>query len=433
MTPMFNVIYIGFGPATIFSILKFPSKNILVIEKGKSLKNRDLKEVISGSGGAGAFSDSKLVANPVVGGGINDVCRIPDKLFYRLSDEILSYYNYYSKGCFEKFEWMPEDPYKINSKKLKLLKSKVCHIGTDRSKRVFQNIEEQIQTICPINFEEEVEQIIPNTFSYKPEKYFTVITNKGIYQTKNVVLAVGKRSNLVENLKTQLKLSSNSNKIQLGVRVEVYGDSLKELVDKFYDFKLVMRSRLGRWRTFCVNSGSAHVVIEKGEGFVSANGHAYADKKSNGLTNFGIMGELILGWSRGKQIELMKKVNGGTDKLLAQNISDFEVGFTSKKLENKSSLGTSQYRLDNLWNYYPRLVCIELLDFITELKKNYKLSGHIFAPEIKLTNSLIKMDNNFQIYPGIYLAGDCSGYTRSIVQSGISGMAVGQAVYNEED
>ena len=60
---------------TIFSILKYPPKNALIIEKGKSLKNRDPKEVIFGSGGAGAFSDSKLVANPMVGGDINNICK----------------------------------------------------------------------------------------------------------------------------------------------------------------------------------------------------------------------------------------------------------------------------------------------------------------------------------------------------------------------
>jgi uncharacterized FAD-dependent dehydrogenase len=421
----YDVLYIGFGPATIFSLLKFPQQNAIVLEKGKCLKDRNPKEVIFGSGGAGAFSDSKLVANPVVGGDINNVCPITDVAFYELADQILSFYNEFFHGV-GVFEWIPEDPYQVKSDKLKLLKSKVSHIGTDRSKIVFQNIEKYIkEEICPIHFEEEVTSILDIATS--TEKVFVVKTNEAHYLAKKVVIGVGKRSSLVTDLVDQFSLESVNNLVQLGVRLECPNIYMKELVDKFYDFKVVMNSKLGRWRTFCVNSGAAHVAVEKCAEFVSANGHSYSNKENTGLTNFGLMGELKLDLSREQQIELVKKTNIN-GKLLAQNIDDFGFRVSSTKLNHTTTVPEQDYLLGNLCDYYPKEVIDELEDFIVELKLTFGLDGHFFAPEIKITNPLVKMSNKFEIHPNIFLIGDCSGYSRSIIQSGIIGMVVGEHI-----
>jgi len=431
MSKTYDVIFVGFGPATIFSLLKFPQKNCLVIEKGKSLNTRDNKEVLFGSGGAGAFSDSKLVNNPIVGGDIKNIVNISDEEFYSLADDILNYYNHFNGNNTLRngpnWSWIPEDNYEIPSDKLKLLKSKVSHVGTDNSKRVFQSIEEHLKENHQINFEEEVIEIKPfsEVHAYnKREQFFTIITNKGKYETKRVIIGVGKRSNLVENLKTELNLQSQNNLVQMGIRVECPNIYFKELISKFYDFKIVMKTPLGRWRTFCCCGKKAYVTVEKCKEFISCNGAAV--EGDNGLINFGIMGELNLNWGTRKQIEVMQKVNNGTNKLLAQNIYDFIRGERSNELNFTTSLNSEDYRLDNIWKYYPVNVLTELRTFIEEIHKIEKFNGHFFAPEIKITNPLIKMSDKFEIYPGVHLIGDCSGYSRSIVQSGIIGMLVGK-------
>lgn len=427
-----NVIYIGAGPATVFSVLKYPIKDSLIIEKGKSLKNRDPKEVIFGFGGAGAYSDSKLVSNPTVGGDINNVCPISDVLFNQLADEILEYYTKYynyspdgvGRSGWLEFEWLPEDPYQIKSDKLKLLKSRVSHVGTDRSKEVFQNIEHYISTkVCPIHFEEEVTDILE--LETREGRFFVIKTNKERYLTKRVVIGVGKRSSLVTDFVEQHDLEFTNNLVQLGVRFEGPNDQMEELVKKFYDFKVVMQSKLGRWRTFCCNAGAAYVAVEKSPEFVSANGHSYANKENTGLINFGLMGELKLDLTREQQIELVSKINKGERKLLAQTVNGFLTRSVSK-LEYKTTVPEEEYYLGNLWDYYPEEINNELADFIKELKKTFNLHGHFFGPEIKLTNPLIKMSSKFEIYPGVFVIGDCSGFSRSIVQAGIIGMVVGE-------
>jgi uncharacterized FAD-dependent dehydrogenase len=120
-------------------------------------------------------------------------------------------------------------------------------------------------------------------------------------------------------------------------------------------------------------------------------------------------------------------VNNG-EKLLAQNIQDFKFGAISNELNYKTTVDKEDYRLDNLWKYYPLEVIWELRDFIEELQKVENFDGHLFAPEVKITNPLIEMSDKFEIYPGIHLIGDCSGYSRSIVQAGIIGMVVGEYI-----
>ncbi len=417
----YQCLYIGFGPSVVFSILEHPIKDSLVIEKGASLKNRNPKELLSGAGGAGAFSDSKLVSNIMVGGDIGNIVNIPDEEFNKLADKILEKYNDFSDI---KFDWMPDDPYEIKSEKLKLLKSRVCHIGTDRSKEIFQKMETFIQKeICPIHFEEEVTDILE--LETKEGRFFVIKTNKERYLTKRVVIGVGKRSNLVTNFVNQYGLESTNNLVQLGVRFEGPNDQMEELVKKFYDFKVVMQSKLGRWRTFCCNAGAAYVAVEKSPEFVSANGHSYANKENTGLINFGLMGELKLDLTREQQIELVSKINKGERKLLAQTIEGF-LTRSIAKLEYKTTVPEEEYYLGNLWDYYPEEINNELKEFIEELQRVFGLHGHFYGPEVKLTNPLIKMSNKFEIYPDVFVIGDCSGYSRSIVQSGIIGMIVGE-------
>lgn len=80
----YDLIIVGAGPAGIFTaleLLKKSSLHILIVEKGKSIEKRMCPmttgkkclncptcDIISGWGGAGAFSDGKLNLSPDIGG-----------------------------------------------------------------------------------------------------------------------------------------------------------------------------------------------------------------------------------------------------------------------------------------------------------------------------------------------------------------------------
>ena len=81
----YDVIIIGAGPAGIFTALELTRKNnvsVLILEKGKEIEKRECLmrsknggcfhcspcAIISGWGGAGAFSDGKLNLSTEIGG-----------------------------------------------------------------------------------------------------------------------------------------------------------------------------------------------------------------------------------------------------------------------------------------------------------------------------------------------------------------------------
>ena len=76
MPNSYDVIIIGAGPSGMFAALELvksqPSLRIAMLEKGAIRKPGDWKSIISGWGGAGAFSDGKLTLSPLVGGHLLD-------------------------------------------------------------------------------------------------------------------------------------------------------------------------------------------------------------------------------------------------------------------------------------------------------------------------------------------------------------------------
>lgn len=419
MRKVYDVIYIGAGPATIFSVLSNPIPNSLIIEKGSSIHYRKREAITEGFAGSGCWSDSKLVANPSVGGNILKVANDIDFSYY--ADQVLTWYNKFYKG--DNFKWMLPDSYEFPSDKLKLLKSKVCHIGTDNSKDIFTKIEDYITSkVCNILFDTLVD------FIEKDGDEWLVYCNSKVYCAKNVVIATGTRDVLLQRLIDKYNFKTGKNNIQMGVRVEAEAEPFKDLIDKFYDFKLVMDLPHGRIRSFCVNAGAAYVAVERDKNYISANGHAYKNKLNNGLVNFGVMGELDLNYSKDHQMMIIRDINSASDKLLVQNIDDYLNNRASKRLDIETTVDYRDYRKDDFNLYYlPENLHKGLFDYFTELKKHINFKGHFFAPEIKLVSPKVKLDSKFRADANLYVIGDVA-ISRGIVQAGISGIIAGEEI-----
>ena len=90
-------------------------------------------------------------------------------------------------------------------------------------------------------------------------------------------------------------------------------------------------------RTFCTNSGCAHIVREKYKGYYSVNGHSMSrDKKPNNLVNFAMLKTIRLtqpvvsGQQFGKILgEMVMQLSGGS--VIMQRVGDFRLGQRSKK------------------------------------------------------------------------------------------------------
>ena len=83
----------------------------------------------------------------------------------------------------------------------------------------------------------------------------------------------------------------DSNRVDLGVRVELPAEIFSDLTDELYESKIVYRTEKYEdyVRTFCMNPKGA-VVNENTNGIVTVNGHSYEDPaKQTHNTNFALL------------------------------------------------------------------------------------------------------------------------------------------------
>lgn len=435
----YDICYIGAGPATIGSVLELIDKKytgrILIIEKGKSLHCRLPNEVVSGWAGAGCFSDAKLSSGMNVGG------YIPN-----LTEEKLNIYEQKVLDKFNKFsliplKWDETTDFDTLPSNLKWDKHKTLHVGSDRGREIFLDMENFIdsQSNIDIMFESEVldiDKLLNGKYSLKINNcnmnILTIATSK-------VVVATGQKNTLPSKLISKYNLGTTPRAIQLGVRVvDEINPDYEKIIKANYDFKFTQEKDWGdgvktKVRTFCCNSGNAHVCEEKNsEGFSCFNGHAYkTSDPSNHSVNYGIIceledniGDLGIGIldSKEKQIELMKKIN---NKFTWQ-IDNFDG-------DRVNPLRYLTDGFDHLKGYYPSYVLLALKEFVEELSKIIDISqARYLYPEVKLNDGkMIKLNNYESSEEGLYFIGDCYS-TRGIVKSMLSGIQLTEYLMEEE-
>src|SRR4030066_962098 len=300
----YDVIIIGAGPAGIFTALELTRKNnlsVLILEKGKKIEKRECLMrtksggcfhcspcgLLCGWGGAGAFSDGKLNLSTQIGGSLNQY----------FDEEKLSELIKYVDDLYI-FHGAPTEVYGTKEKRvqkfidaaikydLKLVPSKIRHLGSDRSIPFLKGIYEVLNEKIDIKLRTEVEQVI-----VRDKKAIGVKTAKGeeIF-AEYIILAPGRvGASWLEKEAKRLKLTTINNPVDIGVRVEVPATVLKELTDATYEAKLIYYSKKfdDQVSTFCVNP-YGEVVKEFNHGIATVNGHSYAEKKLEN-TNFAIL------------------------------------------------------------------------------------------------------------------------------------------------
>ena len=429
----FDLCYVGAGPATMFSVLHLIKNgykgNICIIEKGKSLKNRLPNEVCNGSFGAGTYSDSKISKSLNVGGTIPGQTQ---EELDKYGDLLLNYINkFLSDGL---LSWDKNIPYDTSPSNLKWESNECCHVGSDRGRETYYKIEKYLSSQKNITFYWEKEVI--EIFELARGKYQIItspIEDTPILISDNVIIATGQRGSLPNKLINQFNLTKENRMLQLGIRVEdTINDRYKEIIKANYDFKFNKTYRYPggievKVRTFCCNSGNAHVCAERpSEGYVAFNGHSYKKSDPNNNTvNYGIMCAVknLPGLeSKEDQIELMKEVN---------QLSRWkEDNFTT--IENKEPKSSKKLLdgLEHLRELYPDCVIDSIHEFVYQLNKIVDLSkAHYYYPEIKPSGTSPKVNyNNMETeQPGLYMIGDCHN-TNSIIKSAIEGFIFANSI-----
>ena len=300
----YDVIIVGAGPGGIFSAYELsrqtPQMKIAVFEAGHALSKRRCPidgekvkscigckscSIMSGFGGAGAFSDGKYNITNDFGGTLHkyigkkkalELMGYVDQINMRFGGQGTKLYS--TAGSKFKKECIQHD--------LHLLDASVRHLGTDINYQVLENLYDLLKTKVDFYFDSPVDTVQQWEGGYR-------ITCGGEgYTCKQCIISVGRSgSKWMEQVCRDLQIPTNSNRVDIGVRVELPAEVFSHLTDELYESKIVYRTQEygDKVRTFCMNPKGA-VVTENTNGIITVNGHSYEDPaKHTENTNFALL------------------------------------------------------------------------------------------------------------------------------------------------
>lgn len=452
----YDVIIIGSGPAGIFAAIELLRQSgdakILIIEKGKDLQHRicpmKMKNIscmtcpecalLSGWGGAGAFSDGKLTLSAEIGGFLNryiDVDTLQSLIAY--VDEI-----YISFGAPEKtYGENGSEIHKISKlaseNNLMLVPSRIRHIGTDQCGTVLRNIKESLNNHVEILFSAEAEGILR---SKKRAAGVKLKDGTKLY-SDYVILAPGREgSRWLEKETKRLSLTILQNPVDIGIRVEIPARVFENLTKITYEPKLIYQSKTfnDRVRTFCVNP-YGEVVKEYLKGIWTVNGHSYAHKKTDN-TNFALLVSTSFTEPFNEPILYGRYIAGLANLLgkgvLLQRLGDLRKGrrSTSERIsrgEVKPTLtDATAGDLSFVLPYRYITDILEMLDALDVIAPGVN-SEHtlLYGVEVKFYSMQIKLTGSLETeITNLFAVGDGAGVSRGLIQASVSGVIAAREI-----
>ena len=450
----YDVLIIGAGPGGIFSAYELakldPTLKIGVFEAGNSLNRRkcpiDGKKIksciecktcsiMSGFGGAGAFSDGKYNITNDFGGTLYEYIGKQEAIdLMKYVDEINMAHGgtgtklYSTAGSKFKKICMQND--------LHLLDASVRHLGTDINYVVLENIYEHLSNKVDFHFNSHVDKI-----SYEDEKYKITVGEKE-YTSDKCIISVGRSgSKWMESVCAELDIPTESSRVDIGVRVELPAEVFSHLTDELYESKIVYRTpKYGdKVRTFCMNPKGA-VVNENTNGIITVNGHSYEDPaKQTGNTNFALLVAKHFSEpfkhsnSYGESIARLSNMLGGG--VIVQRFGDLIRGqrSTANRIQESFVTPTLNATAGDLSLVLPKRILDGIIEMIYALDKIAPGTANddtlLYGVEVKFYNMEVKVNENLETkYDGLYIIGDGSGITHSLSHASASGVYVARQI-----
>ncbi len=453
----YDIIIVGAGPGGIFTAYELtkiaPERSIAVFEAGNPLEKRKCPidgerikscihcptcAIMNGFGGAGAFSDGKYNITNEFGGSLHEyigrakateLMQYVDRINMELGGEGSKLYS--TANTRIKTLCMQN--------KLHLLDASVRHLGTDKNSVVLGNLFELLQDKVDFFFRTSVVSV------EKTEKGFVVFTQNDSFECDRCVISVGRSgSKWMESICRELDIATKSNRVDIGVRVELPAEIFAHLTDELYESKIVYRTeKYGDLvRTFCMNPHGA-VVTENTNGIVTVNGHSYEDPALHTPnTNFALLVSKRFtepfndSTAYAENIAKLSNMLGGG--VMLQRLGDLMAGrrSTPKRIEESFTIPTLSATPGDLSLVMPKRILDGIVEMIFALDKIAPGTANddtlLYGVEVKFYNMEVELSNCLETrHKGLYVIGDGSGVTHSLSHASASGVYVARKIAEE--
>ena len=293
MNAYYDVIVVGAGAGGLFASYELAragsGKSVLMLDKGRPLDKRRCPiindkttkaciscepcSIMNGFGGAGLMSDGKYNITTEFGGDLHvkvgkekalELMGYVDDVLVSMGGEGAKLYSTASSDLKRL----------ALQNNLHLLDAKVRHLGTDRNARILSNIYDFIYEKTDIVFNTEVIDV-----DSAPDGFSVSTKDGGIYTCKALILATGRSgSGWLSGIMAKFGVGQRSDRVDIGVRVELPAAIWGHITDEVYESKIVYKTDKYNdlVRTFCMNP-NGEVVAENTNGIITVNGHSFAD------------------------------------------------------------------------------------------------------------------------------------------------------------
>lgn len=453
----YDVIIIGCGTAGIFAGYELDRLcsgiDVLMLDQGRDIHHRSCPivqkktemcihcspcSIMSGFGGAGAFSDGKYNFTTQFGGWLSDYMA-PETIMELI--EYVDSINVKFGATQKRFSTGTPEAREISrralSHDLHLLEADVKHLGTENNRvilaRLYEYLSQRVELPCnaPVR---EIEAL--------KEGYRVTLEDGSSAECRYLIAAPGRiGAEWFANQCRRLGLTLINNQVDIGVRVELPAKIFEEITDIVYEAKFLYRTKQygDLVRTFCMNP-YGYVVAENVDGIITVNGHSYTDPSLRSEnTNFALLVSNRFTqpfnepYQYGKRIASLSNMLGGG--VIVQRFGDLIKGkrtnehrlfqsFTRPTLKatpGDLSLVLTKRHLDNI------IEMILALDKIAPGTANYDTL--LYGVEVKFYSARLQLTHELETQcPNFFAVGDGAGITRGLSQAAASGVSAARTI-----